>query len=108
MSSEQFSGDIPEVMPVPEKKRRPCPRCGSEDIIRRLPLLAAAGVSEGVGQEACGLRYDTGQRGLLGGATYKVAPLHLNLCRACGTVTRIFIDHTDQDWWVPPENHVLA
>jgi hypothetical protein len=105
MSSQGPSADIPEVIPVPEKKRRPCPRCGSEDILRRLPLMVNVGEH---GNRACGLAVHTNQRGLLGGEIIGIVPLHLNLCRQCGTVMRIYMDHPDEDWYVPPESSPLA
>jgi hypothetical protein len=107
MSSQPSGDDLPQAIPAPPKKRHPCPHCGSEDIIHRLPLLAAAPGRHVFGTRACGLLYHTNQQALLGGEIAKVAPLLLNFCRRCGTVTRIYIDDPDSDWFYPEEGSAL-
>src|SRR3954467_110505 len=102
MRSDEADKVSPE--PAPKKKHRPCPHCGGEDIIHRLPLFADAQGVHVVGSRAVGLAHHTDQRYLLGGEIIKIAPLHLNLCRSCGTVTRIYIDNPDDEDWVKPRD----
>jgi hypothetical protein len=66
---------------------RPCSYCGSKDIVSKLEL----GIT-GVGEF---------------GITYKInaiftgsEKLHAELCRTCGTVVRIFVANSKQNWIV--------
>ena len=67
---------------------KPCPHCGSSDIV--------SGLEFGLGTEVgtFGLTY----RAL---AVFRgKEKLQAELCRACGTVVRIYVNNTQQDWIV--------
>jgi hypothetical protein len=93
MSSEHSPEEIPEVIPVPEppRHRRVCPHCGSDDIATGLKIGQTADAAEiGVTYEATGR--------FLGVAFLGNEPLRLDLCNACGTVTRLYVGKTDRKW----------
>lgn len=65
---------------------KPCPHCGSSDIVTGLEF---------------GLNAEVGPFGLL----YKAVAflrgtekLHADLCHGCGTILRLFVNNTQRDW----------
>jgi hypothetical protein len=94
MSNEPASDGIPEVIPIPEPRHpRPvCPHCGSDDITKALKL----GLTAQVGQ--VGIKYEATGR-FLGMALLGTEPLHVDVCNACGTVTRIYVDIPERKWF---------
>lgn len=65
---------------------RPCPHCGSEDVVTGLKLNQAAEVGN------IGLAYKTA-RIFVG-----TEQLHADLCRACGSVVRFFVKDPRRNW----------
>jgi hypothetical protein len=92
MTDAPMPEEIPEVLPVSESQRgRPaCPHCGCEDLTPGLKL----GWSEGVGP----YYYPRPGSGVLGFRAVAEEPLLAQLCRRCGTVARLFVQHPDREW----------
>ncbi|MBV9124417.1 MAG: hypothetical protein JO112_13740 [Planctomycetes bacterium] len=88
MSSPSDPDNIPEALPVPERpRRRPeCPHCGSTDLVKGLKIGKTAEVGS-IGPEFRGPLIFTGTE-----------PLFLDLCRECGTVTRLYVREPDRNW----------
>ena len=70
----------------PEKRSATCPECGGTDIAR------SVGISKMTEAGPIGLGYNT---------EYFVKasePLVVDLCRTCGTVTRLYVKRADKRW----------
>jgi hypothetical protein len=92
MSADSSPEEIPEALPVNERRRRPpCPHCGAEDATRGLKL----GISSEVG--SVGIPYEATGR-FLGLAALGSEALLLDLCNACGTVIRFYVKETERKW----------
>ena len=63
-----------------------CPSCGSTDIVRDVTM------SQPVEVGSIGLEY----KATLG--VRKTETLLADLCRQCGTVVRLHVEHTDRKW----------
>jgi hypothetical protein len=67
---------------------KPCPHCGSSNIISGLEF------NQGVEVGPFGLVYTAA--GIFRGKE----KLHADLCRACGTVNRIYVNNVNRNWIV--------
>jgi hypothetical protein len=68
------------------KTHRPCPECGSTEIVE------GVGVSKTAEAGGIGLSYRS--LGVLRGTS----PLYADVCRKCGTVNRLFVREPDKPW----------
>ena len=66
--------------------QRTCSECGSADIVAGIAVSQTAEVGK------IGLSYKS--FAVLRGT----APLYADLCRQCGTVTRLYVRDTDKSW----------
>ena len=74
------------VITTPHQSIGACPHCGGSDLAMGVKLSQTAEVgSIGLSYKANALFYGT-------------APLYADLCRTCGTVTRLFVRETDKRW----------
>jgi hypothetical protein len=92
MSAEHTPEEIPTAIPVSERRSWPaCPHCGSDDITKgmKLGLTATAG-DVGINYHATGK--------FLGVSLLGNEPLLVDLCMACGTLTRIYVAETERKW----------
>jgi hypothetical protein len=94
MNPEPAPEEIPEVLPAGDRPRpRPaCPHCGGTDLARGVKLGPFGDVG------TLGPSYKGSS--ILGGAVTFLGtePLYLDLCRECGTVTRLYVRNADRDW----------
>jgi hypothetical protein len=94
MHPEPAPDDIPEVLPAgePPRQRRACPHCAGTDLARGVKLGQTAEVG------SIGPTYKGSS--ILGGAVTFLGhePLYVDLCNACGTVVRLYVQETDRDW----------
>jgi hypothetical protein len=74
---------------------KPCPHCGSSDIISGLEFNLNAEVGP------FGLHYKAFT--FIAGTE----KLHAELCRSCGTVIRIFVNNTKRNWIVREDKKAL-
>ena len=89
IQSEHGERPISVIMSSPEnaeKKTATCPECGGTDIAK------SVGISKMTEAGSIGLGYNT---------EYFVKasePLVVDLCRTCGTVTRLYVKRADKRW----------
>jgi len=67
---------------------KPCPHCGSSDIISGLEFNQGVEVGP-FGPTYKGVAFFTGTE-----------QLHGELCRGCGTIIRIYVNNTERNWVV--------
>lgn len=93
MSDDKPAGDIPEVLPASEPRRRRdrCGHCGSDDVLVGLKL----GLNAEIGN--VGPKYQSTGK-LLGMALLAVEPLLIDLCNSCGSVVRLYVENPDRRW----------
>jgi hypothetical protein len=68
---------------------KPCPHCGSKDIVSKVKLDVT-----GLGADELGITYKI--NAFLTGNE----KLHAEICRACGTLVRIFVVNSKRNWIV--------
>ena len=73
-----------EIAPV-------CSHCGGQKIARKLKLGQSAEVG------SIGLDYQS-SGSFLGISVTGTEPLYADLCKSCGTVTRLYVMNADQKW----------
>jgi predicted RNA-binding Zn-ribbon protein involved in translation (DUF1610 family) len=77
-----------EVVQQSEWSGKPCPHCGSSDIVSGLEF------NQGVEVGPFGLTYRTA-------AVFKgTEKLHAELCCSCGTILRIYVNNAKRNWLV--------
>jgi hypothetical protein len=69
-----------------------CAHCGGGDLVRKIRVVVS--VPDSIYGGAVGLQWF--KTGLLGG--YKTAEFVADLCKKCGTISRLYVDDPDRAW----------